>query len=104
MAANIAEEIFRIKSDTATIIKELQTVKGVYKELTEEQKEQIIQLGILEQKEKALEASRKKSTNPTMQIRLNNEIKATAKEIEKLKLETDKLTVSEHNAAEEANA
>lgn len=101
---NIVEEIFRMKSDTAQIIKELQTVKGVYKELTDEQQKQVIELGLLEAKEKSLLVARNKSTNPTMIIRINKELDENLKKLGALKEATDRFTQSESVAKKEADA
>lgn len=102
--ANVVEEIFKLKTDTTEIIKELQKLKGTYIELTEVQKNQVIELAALEKKEKELIASRNKSANPTSIIQYNKAIDDTVKKIGFLKEATDKFTNSEHKASEEANA
>lgn len=102
--ASVAEEIFKLAGDTSDIIKKLKEVKGTYKELTSEQEQQIIQLGILEKKEKELLTARAKSNNPTAIIKYDNAITDTVKKIGALKEATDKFTQSEHKAAVEANA
>lgn len=94
MAQGIAEEIFRLKADTDSIIKGLQQVKGVYKELTEEQVKQVAELTILEQKEKELLAARNKSANPSTIIKYNKELNDTVKQIGALKEATDRLGAS----------
>ncbi len=104
MAQGIAEEIFRLKADTDSIIKGLQQVKGVYKELTEEQVKQVATLTILEQKEKQLLEARNKSQNPSTIIRYDKEINETVKQIVALKEATDKLGASNSRAKQEIDA
>lgn len=102
--ANVVEEIFKLNADTNDLITKLKQAKGVYSELTKEQEQQLIQLGLLEKKEKELITAREKSANPTSIIKYNAAIDATVKEIGALKEATDKLTASESKAATEANA
>lgn len=104
MAQGIAEEIFRLKADTDSIIKGLQQVKGVYTELTQEQIKQAAELTILEQKEKQLLEARNKSANPSTIIRYNKEINETVKQIGSLKEATDKLGASNLKAKQEIDA
>ena len=104
MAQGIAEEIFRLKADTDSIIKGLQQVKGVYTELTQEQIKQAAELTILEQKEKQLLEARNKSANPSTIIRYNKEINETVKQIGALKEATDKLGASNLKAKQEIDA
>lgn len=104
MAQGIAEEIFRLKADTDSIIKGLQQVKGVYTELTQEQIKQAAELTILEQKEKQLLEARNKSANPSTIIRYNKEINETVKQIGALKEATDKLGASNLRAKQEIDA
>ena len=104
MAQGIAEEIFRLKADTDSIIKGLQQVKGVYTELTQEQIKQAAELTILEQKEKQLIEARNKSSNPSLIIRYNKEIDQTIKQIGALKEATDKLSQSNVKAKQELDA
>lgn len=104
MAQGIAEEIFRLKADTDSIIKGLQQVKGVYTELTQEQIKQAAELTILEQKEKQLLEARNKSSNPSTIIRYNKEINETVKQIGALKEATDKLGASNLKAKQEIDA
>jgi hypothetical protein len=102
--ANVVEEIFKLNADTNDLITKLRQAKGVYSELTKEQEQQLIQLGLLEKKEKELIAAREKSANPTAIIKYNAAIDATVKDIGALKEATDKLTASESKTAAEANA
>lgn len=104
MAQGIAEEIFRLKADTDSIIKGLQQVKGVYKELTEEQVKQVAELTILEQKEKELLAARNKSANPSTIIKYNKELNDTVKQIGALKEATDRLGASNVRVKNEIEA
>lgn len=104
MAQGIAEEIFRLKADTESIIKGLQQVKGVYTELTQEQVRQVAELGILEQKEKELTALRSKSANPSLIIRYNKELQENAKAIKLIKDQTDALAASNHRVKTEIDA
>ncbi len=104
MAQGIAEEIFRLKADTDSIIKGLQQVKGVYKELTEEQVKQVAELTILEQKEKELLAARNKSANPSTIIKYNKELNDTVKQIGALKEATDRLSASNTKVKNEIEA
>lgn len=104
MAQGIAEEIFRLKADTDSIIKGLQQVKGVYKELTEEQVKQVAELTILEQKEKELLAARNKSQNPSTIIKYNKELNDTVKQIGALKEATDRLGASNVRVKNEIEA
>lgn len=104
MAQGIAEEIFRLKADTDSIIKGLQQVKGVYKELTEEQVKQVAELTILEQKEKQLEAQRLKTQNPSLALKYRKEIDETIKQIGALKEATDKLGASNVRVKNEIEA
>ena len=104
MAQGIAEEIFRLKADTDSIIKGLQQVKGVYTELTQEQIKQAAELTILEQKEKQLLEARNKSANPSTIIRYNKEINETVKQIGSLKEAIDKLGASNLKAKQEIDA
>ena len=104
MAQGIAEEIFRLKADTDSIIKGLQQVKGVYKELTEEQVKQVAELTILEQKEKELLAARNKSANPSTNIKYNKELNDTVKQIGALKEATDRLGASNVRVKNEIEA
>lgn len=104
MAQGIAEEIFRLKADTDSIIKGLQQVKGVYKELTEEQVKQVAELTILEQKEKELTAIRSKSANPSLIIKYNKELQENAKAIKLIKDQTDLLAASNHRVKTEIDA
>lgn len=104
MANGIAEEIFRLKADTDSIIKGLQQVKGVYTELTQEQIKQAAELTILEQKEKQLIEARNKSSNPSTIIRYNKEINETVKQIGALKEATEKLSQSNTRAKHEIDA
>ena len=104
MAQGIAEEIFRLKADTDSIIKGLQQVKGVYTELTQEQVRQVAELGILEQKEKELTALRSKSANPSLIIRYNKELQENAKAIKLIKDQTDALAASNHRVKTEIDA
>jgi hypothetical protein len=104
MAQGIAEEIFRLKADTDSIIKGLQQVKGVYKELTEEQVKQVAELTLLEQKEKELLAARNKSANPSTIIKYNKELNDTVKQIGALKEATDRLGASNIKVKNEIEA
>ena len=104
MAQGIAEEIFRLKADTDSIIKGLQQVKGVYKELTDEQVKQVAQLGILEQKEKELTALRNKSANPSLIIKYNKELAENSKQIKIIKDQTDALAAANHRTKVEIDA
>ena len=102
--AGVVEEIFRIKSDTAQVLSQIQQLKGVFTELTEEQKKQVTQLAILEQKEKDLIKARNASTNPTTQIRINKELNENIKQLGFLKEAVDKFAKSETVARVEADA
>lgn len=102
--AGVVEEIFRIKSDTAQVLSQIQQLKGVFTELTEEQKKQVTQLAILEQKEKELLKARNASTNPTTQIRINKELNENIKQLGFLKEAVDKFAKSETVARVEADA
>jgi len=104
MANNVAEEIFKIKADTADIIAGLQKLKGVYVELTEEQKKQAIELATLEQKEKSLTAARNKSTNPTTTIQLTKAISENKKQVDALKASVDKYTMANSAAKVEVDS
>lgn len=102
--AGVVEEIFRIKSDTAQVLSQIQQLKGVFTELTEEQKKQVTQLAILEQKEKDLIKARNASTNPTTQIRITKELNENIKQLAFLKEAVDKFAKSETVARVEADA
>lgn len=102
--AGVVEEIFRIKSDTAQVLSQIQQLKGVFTELTEEQKKQVTQLAILEQKEKDLIKARNASTNPTTQIRITKELNENIKQLGFLKDAVDKFAKSETVARVEADA
>lgn len=104
MAGNVVEEIFKINTDTAEIIKNLQRAKGVYQELTEAQVAQVAELKQLEEAEKRLTAARDRSTNPTKYIAINKALDDNLKKLGAVKEAVDKFTVSNEKAKVEANA
>lgn len=104
MAAGIVEEIFKINTDTAQIIANLQKAKGVYQELTEAQVAQVAELKQLEEAEKRLTAARDRSTNPTKYIAINKALDENLKKLGAVKEAVDKFTVSNEKAKVEANA
>lgn len=102
--SNVVEEIFKIKADTAELIKGLQQAKGTYAALTDEMQKQVIELAVLEQKEKTLLAARQKSTNPTMQIQITKQIDENIKKLGALKESVDRFTKAETLAKVETDA
>ena len=102
--ANVVEKIFELDANTSKIIKELQQLKGVYQELTEEQVKQVTELKQLEIQEQKLKAVRDKSNNPTSYIQINKLIDENAKKLGALRESVDKFTANNHKARVEVDA
>ena len=102
--ANVVEKIFELDANTSKIIKELQQLKGVYQELTEEQVKQVAELKQLEIQEQKLKAVRDKSNNPTSYIQINKLIDENTKKLGALRESVDKFTVNNHKARVEVDA
>ena len=97
--ANVVEKIFELDANTSKIIKELQQLKGVYQELTEEQVKQVTELKQLEIQEQKLKAVRDKSNNPTSYIQINKLIDENNKKLGALRESVDKFTANTHQAS-----
>lgn len=102
--ANVVEKIFELDANTSKIIKELQQLKGVYQELTEEQVKQVTELKQLEIQEQKLKAVRDKSNNPTSYIQINKLIDENNKKLGALRESVDKFTANNHKARVEVDA
>ncbi len=101
---NVVEEIFKLNVDTVEQIKNLQNLSGAYEKITAEQREQIVQLKLLEEKEKQLQAARQKSVNPTTQIQITNQIKENKKAIDEATKSVALFASETEEAATETNA
>lgn len=102
--SNLVEEIFRLNVDTVEAIKNIQALAGSYNQITEAQRAQIVELKLLEEKEKQLTLARQKSLNPTTQIQLTKEIQANKKAVDELTKSVSLFADVNEDAKVEVNA
>lgn len=102
--ANVVEEIFKLNVDTIEAIKNIQALAGSYSQITEAQRAQIVELKLLEEKERQLTLARQKSTNPTTQIQLTKEIQANKKAVDELTKSVSLFAAETEDAKVEVNA